>query len=153
MPVIDYVQALAAALLVGKVALLSFVVAPILAKTLAPEPFGLVVRRLFPAYYALGIVCASAGLAALTAAMTMAGWTPARVLTGAIWLVVLIAESYCRFLLTPASNAMRDQLKQQEAINQVDPALQAAWNGLHQRSVMLNSVVLLAGLALVGLAK
>ncbi|MBA2485688.1 MAG: DUF4149 domain-containing protein [Nitrospira sp.] len=53
-PVIQYLHALAVAVLLGKVVLLSFVVAPILAKNLEREPFGKVVRRLFPAYYALG---------------------------------------------------------------------------------------------------
>lgn len=43
---IGYIQALAAGILVGKVVLLSFVVAPILAKNLEPESFGNVVRRL-----------------------------------------------------------------------------------------------------------
>ena len=48
-PVMQYLQALAVAVLVGKVVLLSFVVAPILAKSLDQEAFGKVVRRLFPA--------------------------------------------------------------------------------------------------------
>jgi hypothetical protein len=50
-PLIEYLHALAIAILVGKVVLLSFVVAPVLAKSLQREPFGTVVRRLFPAYY------------------------------------------------------------------------------------------------------
>jgi hypothetical protein len=49
-PLIKYLQALAIAILAGEVALLSFVVAPVLAKSLEGEPFGTVVRRLFPAY-------------------------------------------------------------------------------------------------------
>jgi uncharacterized protein DUF4149 len=44
-----YVHMLGIAVLVGKVVLLSFVVAPVLARTLDPEHFGTVVRRLFPA--------------------------------------------------------------------------------------------------------
>ena len=39
-PVIQYLHALAVAVLLGKVVLLSFVVAPILAKNLEREPFG-----------------------------------------------------------------------------------------------------------------
>jgi uncharacterized membrane protein len=49
-PLIEYLHALAIAILVGEVVLLSFVVAPVLAKSLEREPFGTVVRRLFPAY-------------------------------------------------------------------------------------------------------
>ena len=48
--VVEYFQMLAVAILVGKVVLLSFIVAPILAKNLERDPFGKVVRQLFPAY-------------------------------------------------------------------------------------------------------
>ena len=47
---IAYLYALAVAILVGKVVFLSFVVAPILAKSLEREPLGTVVGRLFSAY-------------------------------------------------------------------------------------------------------
>lgn len=60
--VIEYLHMLAVAVLVGKVVLLSFIVAPILAKNLEREPFGKVVRQLFPAYYALGMGTAILGL-------------------------------------------------------------------------------------------
>ena len=66
-PVIQYLHALAVAILLGKVVLLSFVVAPILAKNLEREPFGKVVRQLFPAYYGLGMATAAAGLLCITA--------------------------------------------------------------------------------------
>ena len=48
---IEYWHTLASAVLVGKVVLLSFVVAPILAKSLGGEPLGTVVGRLFSTYY------------------------------------------------------------------------------------------------------
>jgi len=151
-PVMQYLHALAVAVLVGKVVLLSFVVAPILAKHLAPEQFGTVVRRLFPAYYLLGMNAALVGLVSLTVLGVMHGVSSSLVLAGGIWLVILSAESYCRSPLTPQSNAMRDQLKVQEREGVVDPVLKAAWDRLHQRSLYLNSLVLLGGLWLVGLA-
>jgi hypothetical protein len=73
-------------------------------------------------------------------------------LAAGLWLVVIAAETYCRSLLTPQSNAMRDRLKEQESRGAVDPVLQRAWNRLHQRSVYLNSLVLFVGLGLLGLA-
>jgi uncharacterized protein DUF4149 len=151
MRLINYIHALVAAVLVGKVVLLSFVVAPILAKNLEPEPFGKVVRQLFPAYYVLGMVTAVVGLLAVGATMALQGGSLSLLFTGGIWLIVLIAESYCHSPLTPESNAMRDQLKEQEEQGTVDPELLAAWNRLHQRSVYLNSLVLLAGLGLIAL--
>jgi hypothetical protein len=149
---IEYLHALAISVLVGKVVLLSFVVAPILAKSLEREQFGLVVRRLFPAYYVLGMGTAILGLVSLSGLAMIRGMSPSLLIAGGIWLIILAAESYCRSPLTPQSNAMRDRLKEQEQRGAVDPNLQAAWNRLHQRSVYLNSLVLLAGLCLLGVA-
>jgi len=149
---IEYLYMLAVAVLVGKVVLLSFVVAPILARNLEREPFGKVVRQLFPAYYAWGMGTAIAGLLSVTGLGLILGMNVVLLVAGGTWLIILAAEAYCRSPLTPQSNAMRDRLKEQESRGAVDPVLQAAWNRLHQRSVYLNSLVLLAGLALLGLA-
>jgi hypothetical protein len=152
MSLIEYFHMLAVAVLVGKVVLLSFVVAPILAKTLERESFSTVVRQLFPAYYALGMGAAILGLVSLSGLAMIRGMNPSLLVAGVIWLIILAAEAYCRSPLTPQSNAMRDRLKEQESRGAVDPALQTAWNRLHRRSVYLNSLVLLAGLCVLGLA-
>lgn len=150
--IMQYLQGLAAAILVGKVVLLSFVVAPVLAKQLAPEQFGKVVRQLFPAYYLLGMGAAAGGLVSVTALLVIRGASPGLSAAGGIWLIIFLAEAYCRSPLTPQSNAMRDQLKEQESRGSVDQVLKASWERLHQRSLYLNSLVLLGGLCLVGLA-
>ena len=151
--VMQYLQALAVAVLVGKVMLLSFVVAPILAKNLDQEAFGKVVRRLFPAYYVLGMGAAAAGLLSVIVLGSTRGWNLPVLVAGGMWLVILAAESYCRSPLTPQSNAMRDRLKEQEEQGVVDATLKQAWDRVHQRSLCLNSLVLLAGLCLVGVAR
>lgn len=148
---IEYLSLLAVAVLIGKVVLLSFVVAPILAKALERESFGAVVRQLFPSYYALGMAAAAVGIASVLVLVIIQETNLIRHLAAGLWLAVMAAETYCRLLLTPQSNAMRDQLKEQEAREAVDPALQRAWIRLHQRSVYLNSFVLLAGLCLLEL--
>lgn len=150
--VIEYLHMLAVAVLVGKVVLLSFIVAPILAKNLEREPFGKVVRQLFPAYYALGMGTAILGLISVIGLELILGMSTTLLVAGGTWLIILAAEAYCRSPLTPQSNAMRDRLKEQESRGAVDPALQSAWNRLHQRSVYLNSLVLFAGLYLLLLA-
>ena len=147
----EYFHLLAVAVLVGKVVFLSFVVAPILARTLERELFGKVVRQLFPAYYALGMGTAIMALVCLTGLILSRGPYNTLLVAAGTWLIILAAEAYCRAPLTPQSNAMRDRLKEQQSRGDWDPALQAAWNRLHQRSVYLNSLVLLAGLWLLGL--
>ena len=145
---IEYLHILAVAVLIGKVVFLSFIVAPILAKNLEREPFGKVVRQLFPAYYALGMGTAIVGLICVTGLGLIIGMSTTLLVAAGTWLIILAAEAYCRSPLTPQSNALRDRLKEQESRGAVDPALQGAWNRLHQRSVYLNSFVLLAGLYL-----
>ena len=153
MSLMEYLHLLAVAVLVGKVVLLSFVVAPILARNLEREPFGKVVRQLFPAYYALGMGAAGMALVCLTGLVLSRGPDKTSMVAAGTWLIILAAEAYCRSPLTPQSNAMRDRLKEQQSRGDLDPALQAAWNRLHQRSVYLNSLILLAGLWLLGLTK
>ncbi|MEQ1792712.1 MAG: DUF4149 domain-containing protein [Nitrospira sp.] len=150
---IQFVHALAVAILVGKVVLLSFVVAPILAKNLDREPFGKVVRQLFPAYYGLGMGTAVAGFIAVNGLVAIHGGGARLFIAGGLWILVLVTEAYCRSTVTPQSNAIRDWLKEQESREAVDPVLRAAWHRLHQRSVYLNSSVLLAGCALIALIR
>lgn len=148
---IQFIHALAVAILVGKVVLLSFVVAPILAKNLEREPFGNVVRQLFPAYYGLGMGTAIAGFIAINGLVAIHGSGARLLIAGGLWIMVLLTEAYCRATLTPQSNALRDRLKQQESERTVDPLVQASWQRVHQRSVYLNSSVLLAGCTLMAL--
>ncbi|GKS56581.1 hypothetical protein YTPLAS18_01080 [Nitrospira sp.] len=149
---LNYVHLLSAGTLVGKVALLSFVVAPVLARQLDTESFGRVVRQLFPHYYAMGMLSASAGLIALGGLAFLRGMTTTVAVGVGLWLSVLGAETYCRSPLTPQSNAMRDRLKALQAEGAVDTRLHISWERLHRRSIYLNTLVLLAGLVLVGCA-
>ena len=71
-----YLHLLAIAVLVGKVVFLSFVTAPVLARTLDPESFARVVRQLFPRYYALGMISAVVGWATITALAILRGFGP-----------------------------------------------------------------------------
>lgn len=151
---LQYVQTVAAGLLIGKVLLLSLVVAPVLAKQLEPAAFGRVVRRLFPAYYALGMGAACLGLAAglgRTLVDPARATGSAGILLG-MWGGVLALEWYSRARMTPRLNELRDALAETPS-----PPLQMgpqrrAWDRLHRRAVQINGVVLLAGFVILGIA-
>lgn len=147
----DYLHLIASGILIGKVVLLSFVVAPILAKTLDPASFGKVARRLFPAYYLLGLVSAAVALTSLMGLAALGGGSMI-VFAMALWTGVLASEWYSRSFVTPRSNAMRDRLKEQELHGLEDVTLKQAWDRLHRKSVSLNSAVLMAGFILIGIA-
>ncbi len=150
-PILSYTHALAASVLVGKVVLLSFVVAPVLARVLAPASFGSVVRAMFPAYYALGMGAAGLGLFSVTVLVLGQQQETTALLALALWGGVLAIELYCRTPLTPQINALSDRLKDQAASGGAEPLLQHTWDRLHRRSVWLNGTVLVLGLCLVGL--
>ncbi len=149
--ILTYVHALAIAILVGKVIFLSFIVAPLLARTLAPASFSQVVRNLFPAYYTLGIGTAIVGYLATLALGMVSGFDSIHVVGMGLWMGVLLLDSYCRTPLTPQLNQLRDQLNTQEFQGYREEDVRKKWEELHRLSVAINTVVLLLGLGLVGL--
>ena len=150
-PVLDYAQALAVSVLVGKVVLLALVVAPVLATVLEPAPFASVVRALFPAYYALGAGAAALGLLSAGLLAAGSGLEPALIGALGLWAGVLGIELYCRAPLTPRINALSDRLTRGRERGAEDSAARQQWDRLHRRSVRLNTAVLLMGLCLIGL--
>jgi hypothetical protein len=86
-----YMHILATGLLIGKVVLMSFVVAPILARTLDAESFSKVARRLFPAYYLLGLVSAAVALTSLMSLAVLEGGSML-VFAMTLWTGVLASE-------------------------------------------------------------
>ena len=146
-----YLHLLAIAVLVGKVVFLSFVTAPILARTLDAESFAKVVRQLFPQYYALGMISAVVGWATITALGIQRGLGPFDLVSSALWLGILAIENYCRTPLTPQINELSDHLKENQARGLTTPLIQKHRDSLHRRSVQLNSAVLVMGLCLIGL--
>jgi hypothetical protein len=138
--VFDAVYLIALTAWVGSVLFFSFVVAPVIFRVLGKEVGGRFVRALFPRYYAWGAV---SGAVALPAAVAVPLCFPE--LRGpwiGVQALVILAGTltmlYAGNSLTPAINAARDE----------GPSGQARFERLHRRSVWLNGLVLLLGLAL-----
>ncbi|MDR4495633.1 MAG: DUF4149 domain-containing protein [Nitrospirales bacterium] len=147
---LTFLNLVASAVLVGKIVFLSFVTAPVLAKTLDADAFARVVRSLFPPYYGLGMLSAALGWASSVSLGFYHGFTPMVLIPAALWLGVLAIEQYCRTPLIAQINELSDQLKAKQAKGISTPLLQKERDVLHRRSVQLNSVVLLMGLCLLG---
>ena len=146
-----YLHIVAIAVLVGKVVFLSFVTAPVLARTLDPDSFAKVVRQLFPRYYALGMVAATVGWATITSIGLLKGFGPFDLISSTLWLGILAIENYCRSPLTPRINALSDQLKEADQRGIKILSVKKDRDDLHRLSVQLNSLVLIIGLCLIGL--
>ncbi len=146
-----YLHLLAIAVLVGKVVFLSFVTAPVLARTLDPDSFAKVVRQLFPRYYMLGMMAAVLGWVTITCLGILGGFGLVDVLSSTLWLGILVIENYCRYPLTPRMNALSDQLKEAQMRGITMVSVRQDRDTLHRLTVRLNSVVLIMGLCLIGL--
>ena len=148
--ILIFLNLLAMAILVGKIVFLSFVTAPVLARTLDANAFSQVVRNLFPQYYALGIVSAAVGWFTSLALGLLYGFESFVLIPSTLWLGILGIEQYCRTPLIARINELSDQLKARQAKGISTPLLQKQRDGLHRLSVQLNSLVLLMGLCLLG---
>ncbi|MDH5562602.1 MAG: DUF4149 domain-containing protein [Nitrospirota bacterium] len=148
--ILIFLNLLAMAILVGKIIFLSFVTAPVLARTLDAKTFSQVVRNLFPQYYALGMVSAAVGWCTSLALGLLYGFESFVLIPSTLWLGILAIEQYCRTPLIARMNDLSDQLKAKQAKGLSTPLLQKERDGLHRRSVQLNSLVLLMGLCLIG---
>ena len=148
--VLIFLNLVASAVLVGKIVFLSFVTAPVLSRTLDADSFSRVVRSLFPPYYGLGMMSAAVGWTTSVALGFYQGFTGFVLTPATLWLGILAIEQYCRTPLIGQINELSDQLKIKQAKGLSTPLLQRQRDGLHRRSVQLNSVVLFLGLCLLG---
>ncbi len=125
---------------IGAIAFFSFGVAPLIFRVLEPAQAGLFVRSLFPRYYAWVASCAGlAATALLCGALSMPslrGTAMGLQIAGGI--IACFIMLYCGNVLTSAINAARD----------AGESGRVRFEKLHQRSVTLNSLVLLIGLVL-----
>jgi len=126
----------------GSLVFFSFVVAPTVHRTLKTEDAAALIRRIFPKYYFVGMVCAGVGIVLvglLVADQAFAKWP------GALSLLLLAALGATNaglwFFLLPQMNKLRER-------KQLSAEAEADWKTLHRLSVQLNVAVLVGVLAL-----
>jgi len=135
----------------GGVVFFSFIAAPALFRTLSTQEAGRVVGTIFPLYYALGTV---AGVVALLVGFFLrlqaqegkGKWLLAVVLL----LVMLGANLYTWQVTLPRTRALRSEIHSTAA--DPPPTIVAEFRRLHARAMLLNLVVLLAGVGVVAIA-
>ncbi len=138
--IFDGVYLLALTAWAGSILYFSFGVAPVIFRVLGAEAGGKFVRALFPRYYAWGATSTAVALPSLICgALSVPGRRGPMVGVQAGLIVLgLLIMLYCGNSLTPAINAARDE----------GPASAGRFDRLHRRSVNLNAVCLLIGIAL-----
>ncbi len=138
-----YPYMLAMALFVGKIATFSFLIAPIVHKTLEKDQAVKLLRVFFPRYYKFGIGCSVVGLILVPVIRQLIPESVVRPYWAILWLVVLMAEVFALKVLVPTVEANR------EGRAQGDPDATKRWESAHRFSVQLNVMNLLLGLVLI----
>ena len=137
-----YPYMLVTALLVGKIATFSFLIAPIVHKTLEKDQAVKLLRVFFPRYYKFGIGCSIVGLILVPIILKVFPGTVVQPYWAILWLVVLLAEVFALKVLVPTVEANR------EGRANGDVEATKRWESAHRLSVQLNVLNLLLGLAL-----
>jgi uncharacterized membrane protein len=136
-------QLLALAVWLGETIFLSFVVAPTLFRTF-PQEAGGVMSGLFPSYYRIGYAC---GVILLVSSLALWRSETGGVrgpMTIGVAALMLAAVLYAGIIIQPRARALRLEVHSASP----PPAAKVEFDRLHRRSVQLNSVVLLGGLAI-----
>jgi putative copper export protein len=139
----DFLFLVAMAAWLGSILFVSFGVAPLIFRVLPAEHAARFVRALFPVYYAWGATSGAVALPATVcgplAVPELRG--PAVAIRAGLILLGVLLMFYAGNVLTPAINAARD----------AGPDGAGRFDRLHRRSVWLNGLALLLGLAVLAL--
>jgi hypothetical protein len=138
---------MALGLWVGALVFVSFIVAPAVFGAVPGETAGTVMGAIFPRYYGFTLAVGTIGLAAAMGVRHAVRGSAWKVLV-AMMLVMLAATAYAGGVVSPRARTLRPALHQ----DPVDPAVRAEFDALHRRAVQLNGLVLVLGLAAMGVA-
>jgi hypothetical protein len=130
----------------GSLVFFSFVGAPAIFKSLPRGEAGDLVGVIFPRYYMLGLICGLLALGSLLVlSMVEKSWQTVRI----ILLILMVSTTlYAAYGVGPKAKEVKAQIRvvTDESAKQ---ALQKQFGTLHQRSVFLNSLVLIAGVVVI----
>ena len=125
---------------ISSIIFFSFIVAPIIFKTLDREKAGEVIGKIFPLYYKLGYICGALILFSFLASEAGAGQ-----LKWYAWSTMILASGFAGFMINRKAKKVKEKIKK-DVPEKEKPILEARFKSLHSLSVKLNLVVLLAGL-------
>jgi uncharacterized membrane protein len=144
---LQYLHLLALVVWLGETIFLSFVVAPTLFGAF-PQEAGRLMSALFPWYYRVGYACGAILLVTSLVLWRSGGSSVRGPLTAGIVMFMLAAVLYAGIVIQPRVRALRLEMHGPNAA----AAAKQEFDRLHRRSVQLNAVVLLGGLAITALA-
>ena len=136
---------------IGSIFFFSFSAAPSIFKVLPKQMAGDLVTDIFPKYYLISYVC---GVVAI--ATSLLSWltgshssTVSYLLRVAILVIMLGLSIFAGTVIRPQALEIRTEMRNVVEDSPRYIELQNRFNSLHKRSVLLNSIVFLLGIAIV----
>lgn len=143
MQVISVIYRFAITFWVGGVAIFTFILTPILFKTLSRDLAGRIVGVLFPGYFRWGLACGGVALAALLLARGKNF-----VVTLCLIILMLVVTSFQAFYIEPKSAEIKKEIASFETTPKEDPK-RKEFARLHGVSAACNLLVFGGGVVLV----
>lgn len=134
---------------VGGIIFFSFFTTPILFSELPKEMASQVIAAIFPRYYLLGYV--AGGMMAFGTLVEAALVKQLPLIRVILLALMLGCSIYAGTVVRPQVHDLKIQMKTVEEGTELGATLKARFAGQHRLSVVLNMVVLIAGLILVGI--
>ncbi len=133
---------------VGSIAFMSFIVAPTLFRELPKEIAGDFISKLFPHYYTLGYICGS--LSFITLFLKGILDKPFPWFRLLLLIVMLGCSVYAGTKVHPEAHMLKTVVKSMEDGPEKETK-QKEFGALHKKSVLLNSMVFLAGVLVIAI--
>ena len=145
-----FIYGLSVSFWIGSIFFFSFFAAPGIFKVLPKETAGNVVSEIFPKYYLVAYICG--GAAVLTTIMLRIFYVHKPGIMFGLKLGVLLAmlapALYAGQVLRPKAVEARAEMRSLSEESPNYPAIHDKFSKLHTRSVIINSAVLLFGIAI-----
>jgi len=148
--IFDALYRLALALWVGGIPIFTFLVTPILFRSLGRDEAGRMVGLFFPTYFSYNLAVAAAALGAFFLS-SRGGWRLAHWGSLVLLVAALVAGTYVRFALYPRAEAVKRTIASFETVPREDPA-RRQFSRIHGMSMALNMALLADGIVLLLIA-
>jgi MFS family permease len=149
-PIADALYRLTLSLWVGGMAIFTFLVTPILFRSLGRDEAGRIVGLYFPAYFTYNLVLAAAALAAFFL-LSRRGWRAPHWVCAFLLALAVASAGFLRFGYYPRAQAVKARIASFETVPASDP-LRQEFSRLHGASMGLNLFLLADGALLLLLA-
>ncbi len=146
MVLVNAIFLLALVVWIGGIVFFSFIGAPALFKTLAPEHAGKAVGAIFPKYYPMGYVSGIVAFVSLIFSAAKTGSWP--LLKMAVVIVMTVLTISNSLITHPKARALKEEMSTSESRTDIQ-YLKREFDRIHRWSVINNAVVLLLGLILI----